>query len=138
MAKHIFYNASVVVNGVDLSDRVESVEMIVGTNDQPAAAMSEVQDYGMPGTLTVSNPQINFYQDYAASEVYATLVAAWQARSTFNLVCKADAGATAPTNPQWTLPVYVAQMPLLQGTRGERHMAPVTCGVAGVLSIATA
>ena len=41
MAKHILYDAEVVVNSVDLSDHVESVEFPAGLNSHPAAAMSE-------------------------------------------------------------------------------------------------
>lgn len=137
MAKHIFYNASVVLNGVDLSNRVESVEVIMQTNKQAAAAVSEIQDYSMPGTIMVSDPKLNFYQDFAAANVYATLQAAWAARTVFDVVCKNDAGATAPTNPAWTIPVFVAEAPFLAGKRGERHMAPVTLAVAGVVTFAT-
>lgn len=137
MAKHVFYNASVVVNAVDLSNRVESVEVIMQTNEQPAAAVSEIQDYNMPGTLMITNPKITFYQDYAAANVYATFYAAWAARTTFNLVCKNDAGATSATNPAWTIPVFVKEAPFLTGKRGERHMAPVTCSVAGAATVAT-
>lgn len=134
----MIYNASVVANGVDLSDHVESVSGLeLGINGQMAAAMGELQDYDMPGTTTVSDPQITFYQDYAAAKVYATLFPLWQNRTTFNLVVKADAGANATTNPAWTVPVFISKEPLLQGKRGDRHMAPVTFKVAGAMTVAT-
>ena len=102
-----------------------------------AAAMGEIQDYDMPGTQNLGDPQITFYQDYAAAKVYATFFALFTARSVFNLVVKADAGANALTNPAWTIPVFVSKKPLLQGKRGDRHMAPVTLKAAGLMTIAT-
>jgi hypothetical protein len=137
MAKHIFYNNSCVVNGVDLSDHVEQVSLEIETNEQFASAMGDLTDYNMAGTLKVSNPQATFYQDYATSKVYITLYTAWAARTTFNLVLKADSGANAATNPAWTVPVFVKKMPVMTGKRGDRHMAPVEFSVAGAYSVAT-
>mgnify|MGYP001594984946 CR=1 FL=1 len=135
--KHTFYDASIVVNGTDLSTRVEKVEVMVGINKQVGSAMGDLQDYSIPGTLTVSDPVVEFYQDYDTAKVYATLKALQVARTIFNLVCKASSAATSATNPAWTIPCFVAEMPLLSGTRGDRHMSPVTFAVAGELTIAT-
>lgn len=135
MAKHIFYNAYMTVNSVDLSDHIESVSLDVETNEQFASAMSELEDYNMPGTKKVNNVQVTFYQDYATSKVYQTLYAAWTARTTFNLVARPDSGSAAATNPQWTIPVFVKKMPVMSGKRGDRHMAPVDFSVAGAVTI---
>lgn len=137
MAKHVFYNNSLTVNSVDLSDHVEEISLVATTNKQFASAMGELNDYSMPGTLALSDITVTFYQDYASAKVYATLNTAWAARTTFNIVCKPDSGANAATNPAWTIPVFVASMPVMQGKRGDRHMAPVTLAVAGAHSVAT-
>jgi hypothetical protein len=136
--KHVLYDASITVNSVDLSIRVETVTIIVGINKQNGAAMGDLQDYSIPGTLTVTDPSITFYQDYNTSQVYATLSALQQARTIFNVVGKASSGANAPTNPQFTIPCFVQEMPFISGTRGDRHMAPVKFAVAGLLAIAIA
>lgn len=125
------------MNAIDLSDHVEEVSLVATTNKQFASAMGEVTDYNMPGTLAISDITATFYQDYAASKVYITLYTAWAARTTFNIVLKADSGANATTNPAWTIPVFVASMPVMQGKRGDRHMAPVTLAVAGLYTVAT-
>lgn len=137
MAKHVLYNASVVANSVDLSDHDNKIEFTVQTNGQDAAAMGEAEDYQMAGTRKVSPIQCEFFQDYASGKVYATLMALWTARSTFTLVLKADAGATATTNPQFTVTVFIANMPVISGTRGDRHMTNVTFQPASALAIAT-
>jgi hypothetical protein len=136
--KHVLYDVSLVLNSVDLSDHVDSVEFHVGTNKQPGAAMGTLQDASIAGTLTVSDPKMTFFQDYNTSKVYQTMLALWQARTTFNVVAKASSAAKGPTNPEWTIPVFIAEMPLMTGGRGDRHMAPVTLAVAGDLSIAIA
>jgi len=127
----------VVVNGVDLSDHVRSVSLVLGIAGRPAHTVADIQDYEMPGTQVVQDPTIAFYQDYAAGEVYATLMTLWQNRTTFNLVVKNDAGATSVTNQAFTVPVFVKSLPVLSGERGNEHMADVTCGVAGPMTIAT-
>ena len=83
MAKHVLYNASVVLNSVDLSDHVDSVELKATLNDQPAAAMGDVEDYSMPGTRVIDDITLNMYQDFAASKTYATLMTLWTNRTTF-------------------------------------------------------
>lgn len=138
MAKHTLYNVSLTASGTDLSTHVESVEFVVGINKQPASGMQQLQDRSMPGTQFVNDVRINFFQDYAASKVYATFLTLWQNRTSFNIVGKSDAGATSATNPAWTIPGFVAEMPLMTGTRGDRHMAPIVVAVDGDVTIATA
>jgi len=135
LAKHILYDASLTVNGVDLSDHVESISLVATTNGQAAAAMSELNDYEMPGTLKLSDVTATFYQDYASAKVYATLQAAWAARTTFNIVAKPTSAAASATNPQWTIPVFVKTHPVMSATRGARHMTPVVFAIAGAHSI---
>lgn len=137
MAKHVLYNASVVVNSVDLSDHVESVTYEEGIEGQRADAMSETQKYEMPGLIEISDITVNFYQDYAASKVYATIHPLVVARSTFTVTVKADAGANATTNPAFSITCFVRKAPFVSGSHGERHMSQVTFAPAGVQSIAT-
>lgn len=136
--KHIFYDVSVTVGGVDLTDHIESAEFIVGTNSQRADAVNDDQEYAMAGKTVVRDIRLNFYQDYAAAKVYATLVAAWEARTNLTVIAKSDSGAVGATNPSWTIATFVGEMPLMAGSQGERHMAPVTLVPAGTLAIATA
>lgn len=137
MAKHVLYNSSLTVNGVDLSDHVKSISYTEGLNDADAAAMTEVQDYSMPGTINISDVTVTFFQDYASAKVYATIHPLVIARTTFNIIVKADAGANATTNPAFTLPVFVKTNPFVNGTRGDGHMIQVVFKAAGVQSVAT-
>lgn len=135
MAKHVLTDAYVSVNGTDLSDHVESVAYTTGINPQPAAAMSEVQDYDMPGTISISPITVTFYQDFAASETYAVIQTLITNRSTVTLIVKPTSGADAATNPAFTMSVFVASFGFVNGTRGERHMTQAVFQPAGSLTI---
>ncbi len=137
MPKHVLFNASIHINSVDLSDHIESISWEVGINKQAAAGMGEIQDYDMPGTQVITDPAVTFYQDYDAAKVYQTMQPLFTARTVFNLVVKADTGAIATTNPQWTLPVFILKMPFVMGKHGDRHMAAATFAPAGLMTIAT-
>lgn len=135
--KHVLWDVSLVVNSVSLSDHVESLTLEGGTEGFAIREYGESQVYDRIGMLVLSNVVATFYQDYAAGKVYATIYAAWLAQTVFNIVGKASSGATSATNPAWTIPAYVAKTPFMAGKRGDRHMAPVTFGVGGILSVAT-
>lgn len=134
MAKHILYNAVVVINSVTLTDRVRKITYRVGTNAQPGAAMSEVQDYSIPGTLFISPIVIEFYQDFAASNVYITHRTIWDARSSVVLTAKADSAADSATNPNFTCTVFIKDMDYINGARGDVHVNSVTYEAASVIS----
>lgn len=134
MAKHILYNAVIVFNSVTLTDRARKVSFKVGTNKQPGAAMSEVQDYSIPGTLLISPIVIEYYMDYAATNVYITHRTVWDARSSVVLTCKADSAADSATNPNFTITVFIADMSYVDGTRGEVHVNSVTYEAASAIS----
>ena len=134
MAKHVLYNAVLTINSVTLTDRVRKVTYKVGTNKQPSAAMSEVQDYSMAGTLFVSPIVVEFYQDFAATNVYITHRTVWDARSSVVLTVKADSGSDSATNPNFTITVFIADMSYIDGARGDVHVNSVTYEPAGPIS----
>jgi len=134
MAKHVIYDAVVTVNAVTLTDRARKVTWRTGTNKQPAAAMSEVQDYSMAGTLVVSPIVIEYFHDYAATNVYITHKDLWAARSTFTLTVKATSSADSATNPNFTCTVFIADFPLIDAARGDAHMASITYEPAALMT----
>lgn len=136
MAKHVLYNASVVANGVDLSDHDNMIEIQVGIGSGSAAAMGDAQDYDL---LTTKHIKVKgkFFQDYASGKVHATFKPLFDNRTSFNLVVKADSGATSTTNEQWTIPVGIGNMTLISGSRGDVHMVDVDFTTTGTYSTAT-
>ncbi len=134
MAKHVLYDAVVTVNGVTLTDRVKSVSWVTGINKQPAAAMSEAQNYSMPGTQDPEDVSIEFYQDYANANVYQTHTTLYQNRTVFTLTAKAASASDSATNPNFTSSVFISKFPFISGSRGDGHMAPISYAIAGAIS----
>lgn len=134
MAKHILINSVFVANGTTFTDHVRSVDLSVSTNKQMAAAMGEVQDYSLAGTLVVAPIVIEMYQDYAASSVYIVHRTAWDARASFVITLKADSAADSATNPNFTITVFVAKMDYVKGSRGDVHVNSITYEPAGAIS----
>jgi hypothetical protein len=126
VAKHVLLNAVITVNGVDLSNRAKKISWNAGVTSHPAGAFGDAEDYSMPGVRQVKDITVEFYQDYAASNVYATLKPLWAANSIFTLTAKPDSAADSPTNPNFTVQAFVGDMPMLNGGRGEANMATVT------------
>ena len=126
MAKHVLLDAVVTVNGVNLSNRAKSISWNAGVSKHPAGAFGDAEDYSMPGVRQVDDITVEFYQDYAAANVYATLQPLWAANSIFTLTAKPAAGADSATNPNFTVSVFVGKMPMINGGRGEANMASVT------------
>lgn len=137
MAKHVLDDVEVIVNSVDLSDHVQSVEYTTSLNAQPAAGMSETQDYDMPGTQVVDPITVNFFADFAASETYATLQTLHTNRSTVTMTVKPTSAADAATNPKFSISVFIKTLPFVSGARGDAHMHSVVFQPAGALTIDT-
>lgn len=135
MAKHILYDASVVLNSVDLSDHVESIEYTLQINKQAAAAMSEVEDYSMAGTRVIGDITLTMYQDFASSKTYATLQGLWTNRTTFTAVVKPTSSSASATNPSFSVSVFIASFPVVSGSRGDRHMSQLVLAPASVMAI---
>lgn len=134
MAKHVLYNAVVTLNSVTITDHITKISWVAGINKQAAAAMSEVQDYSMPGTIVISPITLEGYQDYAGSNIYATVQALIAARSSVTLTAKADSAADSATNPNFTISVFVGQFTYLDGDRGSAHMFKLTLEPAGAIT----
>ena len=134
MAKHAMYNAVVTFNGVTLTDRARKISWVAGTNEGPGAAMSELQDYGIATTVFVSPITIEYFQDYAASNVYITHKAIWVLGTTAVLTAKVDSAADSATNPNFTVTVFIKNMPFIDAARGDVHMAQYTYGVASAMT----
>lgn len=134
MAKHVLWNAVVTVNSVTLTDRVKSISWNGEIDKQPAAAMSEEESYSMPGVRNVGDITMEFFQDYANTNVYITLKGLWAARTVFVLTAKADSASDSANNPNFTVSAFVSKMPFINGSRGDAHMAPATFTAASVMT----
>jgi hypothetical protein len=140
MARIVLTNVEVTIGGVDLSDHISSVSLsstydavettaFAGGN-VPAAARTRIAG------LADNAITLEFHQDFAASEVEATIYPLLGTLTT--VVVKPQDAATAADNPAYTVSALVTEWTPLNGAVGELATASVTWPVSGAIAKATA
>ena len=104
MAKFVLTDASVTLNSVDLSDHVSSVTLDITADEIVTTAMGDTFQ-SRTGGLKDGTLSIEFQQDFAASEVDATLFPLLGTTTSF--VVKPTSGAVSATNPSYSGNVLV-------------------------------
>lgn len=124
MAQIVLTNASITVNSVDLSDRANSVTL----NYEVEAV--EDTTFGSTGRTFTGGLQnvtcdIEFMQDFAASEVEATIYPLVGTRTTVRV--KPTTSAVSATNPEYILSsTYLAAHTPVAATVGELAMTSLS------------
>lgn len=134
MASFAFTDASVTINSVDLSDHVRSVTLNIEAEDLEDTAMGDTFRSRIGG-LKDWSIDIEFNQDFAASEVDATIfpllgtVVAVEVRPT--------SAPVSATNPKFSGNVLVSEYNPLDGSVGDLATTSVSWPGAGALTRAT-
>lgn len=123
MAKIVLTNAVVKVNNVDLSDHVNQVSI------SSSAAEVETTAFGTGhvtrvGGLKDDTVSLTFHQDFAATEVEATIGGLVGTLGTV-VVIPAGTAVTA-SNPSYTMEVLYTEWSPLDGSIGDLSTASVT------------
>lgn len=137
MAHLVLRDASVVINGVDLSDHVASVAIPVSRADVQDTAMGAEGVSRLAG-LRDEQIQLTFRQDFAASEVDATLWPIYTAGTGVTAVVKPTSAAVGAGNPTFTATVLLLEYAPLDGEVGSIADATATLTVDGVITRAIA
>lgn len=135
MAKHVLRNASIVVNGVDLSDHCSSVtlEDTAEEIDFTAFSPSGYREFGQglkDATITAE-----FFQDYATGSVDATHFPLYNSGGTFDVVVKAENATTSSTNPSYTMKSRLYTWGGVAGAVGDANTVSATYRNAGTAGI---
>ena len=118
MAIHVLTNASLVFNSVDLSDHVRSITVTMSAEDVDITAMGASSRAHAPG-LRDDRVEVEFYQDFAASKVDATLSQYVGSATGATLVVKPTSSSVSSTNPSYTMTAILLDYQPLSGTVGE-------------------
>lgn len=130
MAKFILKNAKVVVNAVDLSNRVDEVKLEEKFAAVESTAMGDGAKTYTAGGLGDHAFTCDFQQDFGAAEVDATIGAVLN--TIVPVVVLTDSTqATSTTNPSWTFSVLINQYTPIGGKVGELDKFSVTWPVSG-------
>ena len=136
MAKHVLTNAGLVVNSVDLSNHVKKVTVDSKADEIDVTAMGDTAKQTAIG-LSDDSFAVDFFQDYASSEVDATL---WPIKggSQF-LVTAYTSGTTASgTAPKYYATCILPSYTPLDGDIGAANMVSVMFKAQQAISRGTA
>jgi len=136
MAIFAFTNAKVVVNSVDLSSYVKDVTLEFDAVDLDTTAMNSNGWVSKIGGLKSGKFDVTFNQDYAASEVDATL---WPLLGTVTACTVNPVNTTnSATNPQYQFNALVLQVPGPTGKVGDVAEAKCSWVISGAVTRAVA
>jgi hypothetical protein len=135
MPKLTFAAPFLSVDGVDLSDRVESLNLTLEAEANDAASGGDATRIMLAG-LKSWGLEVNFRQDYAAAKVDATLFA--KHGTVTALIVRPNVGVIGATNPEYTGNGLLTNYTPLAGSIGGVIDAPATWVPAGDVARAEA
>jgi hypothetical protein len=135
MAKLVLTNPSISIAGTDLSSSISSVTLdtkydIIETTSFGSTAKTRVAG------LADNSVTIEFFQDFAASSVEATIFPLLGTAAA--LVIKPVASTVTTQNPSFSVSALVSEWQPLKGGIGQLATASVTWPVSGAITKATA
>lgn len=140
MARLVLTDASVVINGVNLSEYVTSIglsttEDVVDTTGMATGGARTRQSGLQDNSLT-----LEFNQDFAAlgPEVSINALGSSLVGTNTTVVIKPTSGAVSVTNPSYSFSAVCAEWMPLSGAVGELSTVSVTWPISGVITKATA
>jgi hypothetical protein len=134
MAVFVYTDAYLTLNGVELSTKVKTVTLTIDVATQDGTAMGgSGWTTNVPG-LKSGSLAITFNDDFASSNVDATIAAALGTSVAFEL--RPTSSAVGSGNPKWTGNVIINQN-VIGGGIGELAAKSVTFPTTGAVTRAT-
>jgi hypothetical protein len=124
MAIFLQNNVGVKINSVDISDHVTSATLSQIFDEIAVTAMGDSSNKFVKG-LESSTLTINFLNDFAASNVQATLQAAYGTTVTAVLL-PVKGTAVSATNPLYTVSILVNNLTPINGAVGDVSSSSIT------------
>ena len=135
MAVFMQNSVTVTVNSVDLTDHITSISGFNETcADLQTTAMGET-NISRIGGLKDSSVSITFLNDFAASEVYATLASLLG--TAVHVTITPATGSVTATNPKKTGSCLITELPFIDGSVGDLAEVSITWPVTGAISTVT-
>jgi len=134
MAVLVLTNASITINSVALSDHANSVTLNYEVDSVEVTAFGDTA-HKFNGGLQNNSLEVSFFQDFAASNVEATIFPL--VGTTTTIVIKPTSSAVSATNPSYTLAnTYLAAHTPIAASVGELAMTELSF-TGGTLTKAT-
>lgn len=139
MARIVLTDAFVTINGVNLSDHIASITINESIDVVETTAFSSTAAKTRIGGLEDNSVTLEFHQDFAASNVEATINGTTSLVGTVTaIVVRPTSAAVGATNPSYTFNALVSEWTALNGAVGELSTASVTWPITGAITKATA
>lgn len=130
MSTLVFKDCYLSINGVALSDHVQSVTLEYSADEVEDTNMGDNTHKFMPSTLKNWSLEAEFSQDYAANEVDATLFGLIGG-SAVAIEIRPTTSAASATNPAYQGNGVVLNYNPISGSVGEKKLASCTVKPSG-------
>jgi UTP:GlnB (protein PII) uridylyltransferase len=125
MGKLVLKDCYIVVNSVNFSDHVSSVEVNLSKDEVETTNFSGQGRERVAG-LKDDNFVINFQQDFAAAQVDSVLYPLWNNETEFIVEVRPTSSAVSATNPKYTATCVLLEYQPLSGSVGDLSETEVT------------
>ena len=134
MARIVLTDVSVTINSVDLSDHIANVTLNQSFAEVETTAFGDSARTRVAG-LGDNSVTLDFHQDFAASEVEATIYPLLG--TTTAVVVKPTSATVGAENPSYSMTCLVNQWSPVAGGIGDLASTSVTWPVSGAITKAT-
>lgn len=124
MAIFVATDCTVSINGVDLSDHCRQATLTDTREKLNVTAFGATSNVYAKG-LGDANATFEFFQDFAAGEVYATLQPLIDSSTPVTVIAKPTSDALSATNPGWTISALLFDFSMLDAQVGQPAMLTV-------------
>ena len=138
MPKFLATQFQVTLNGINLTDSLNAVTLDVMSNEVETTTFGTAATVykTVVGGILSGSAKLDFYQDYAAGSVDATIFPLINTIGT--LVIKPNGTATSATNPSYTALCLINSYSPISGSIGDLSSFSVTWPTTGTITRATA
>ena len=131
MAKIVLTDVKVTINSVVLSDHVASVTLTTDVNEVATTGFSQ-SAVTRVGGLKDNSVQLEFHQDFAASNVEATIYPLIGTLTT--MVISPTSAVVGADNPTYTFQCLVSSWTPIAGAVGDLATISVTYPISGAIT----
>jgi predicted secreted protein len=135
MAKQVFTNAYVTVNGTDLSDHIASVTLDTSADEIETTAFGTAGWRSRVAGLKDGSIQLDWHQDFATSSVDSVLSSAFGSVGTVVVIPSGTVASS--TNPRYTIQAVISSYSPVAGSVGDLLTFSTTWAFAGALTRGT-
>ncbi|CAB4154073.1 hypothetical protein UFOVP637_15 [uncultured Caudovirales phage] len=135
MARIVLTDAKVTINGVNLSDHIASVSLSRSDDVIETSAFGSIAAKTRVAGLQDNSVTLEFHQDFATSNVEATIYPLLGSTTT---IVVSPTSTVSATSPSYSFTALVSEWTPLNGGVGELATASVTWNISGAITKATA